>query len=380
MIYRTKFILRTGLLIIILFLLGTNVVYGAAPPDQPSSKKLVIDTDIGVDDAAAIVWLFSQDVAPVEILGITTVAGSTSVENATNNVLTVLDTLDRQDVPVIIGASEPLEHSPSSISAILHGPDGLWFVSTQHDLSALPTDAPAFYRDVAQQHPGATLLALGPLTNLAEAILHYPAEMAQFGEIIVLGGSKQATVPFTDFNFWEDPEAADIVLSSGLPVTIITLEAEENFSQTEDDLQKLAAKGHPAAQLIVQPMILFAQVFIGFEGATEINYADVAAAMYAVKPDLTTASEQTLVKVIVDDGLVMGQTFIAETAGDRALMTATEDELNSWAIRLFEDPNFNLQAEMAAVLAREPDNAYVVTGLEGKEMKKLFRKAMTKDN
>ncbi len=60
-------------------------------------------------------------------------------------------------------------------------------------------------------------------------------------------------------------------------------------------------------------------------------------------------------------------------------MIATEDELNSWAIRLFEDPNFDLEAEMAAVLAREPDNAYVVMGLEGKEMKKLFRKAMTKD-
>ncbi len=379
MIYKTKFILRTGLLIIVLFLLGANVTYGAAPPDQPPSKKLVIDTDIGVDDAAAIVWLLSQDVTPIEMLGITTVAGSTSVENATNNVLTVLDTLGQQDIPVIIGASEPLEHSPSAISAILHGPDGLWFVGTQHDLSALSTDVPAFYRDVAQQHPGATLLALGPLTNLAEAILSYPAEMAQFGEIIVLGGSKQATVPFTDFNFWEDPEAADIVLSSGLPLTIITLEAEENFSQTEDDLQKLAAKGHPAAQLIVQPMLLFAQVFIGFEGVTEINYADVAAAMYAVKPELTTAAEQTLVKVIVDDGLVMGQTFIAESTGDRALMIATEDELNSWAIRLFEDPNFDLEAEMAAVLAREPDNAYVVMGLEGKEMKKLFRKAMTKD-
>jgi len=105
MIYKTKFILRTGPLIIILFLLGANVAYGAAPPDQPSSKKLVIDTDIGVDDAAAIVWLFNQDVAPVEMLGITTVAGSTSVENATNNVLTVLDTLGRQDVPVIMGAS-----------------------------------------------------------------------------------------------------------------------------------------------------------------------------------------------------------------------------------------------------------------------------------
>lgn len=150
--------------------------------------KLVVDTDPGIDDAAAIVWLLSQERYPVEVLGISTVVGNTTVENAANNVLTLLDALDRRDIPVVIGASEPLTQTHSHVSSLIHGPDGLWYVGAQHphDLNGLSRDVPAFYRDMATTHPGATLLALGPLTNLAQAIQQYPDEMSNFGQIIIL--------------------------------------------------------------------------------------------------------------------------------------------------------------------------------------------------
>ena len=87
---------------------GIQGVFPAPARAEQEPIKLVIDVDVGVDDSAGIVWLLSQDRYPLELLGITTVAGVSSVENVTNNVLTLLDVLGRDDIPVVMGASEPL--------------------------------------------------------------------------------------------------------------------------------------------------------------------------------------------------------------------------------------------------------------------------------
>jgi purine nucleosidase len=335
--------------------------------------ELIIDTDPGVDDAAAIVWLLSQRYRPVDVIGIVTVVGNSDVYNTTNNALVLLDALGRQDIPVVMGAAAPLAQPHSMTSALLHGPDGLWFVGMQnpHDLSGIPMDPAAFYCTEAAAHPGATVLALGPLTNLALAAQQCPAEMAGLGQIIALGGSTTANAPMTDYNVWQDPEAAQIVLSSGLPVTLVLLEASSQFTLGERDLAQMARRGNAAAQLIVGPMTMYAEMQAGLDGQTEGVYYDVAAAVYAVRPSLGQA-ETALAKVVTEQSLSRGQTVIARDIVSRITMIAPQWEIDYLIYQFYTVEGFDLYGAMYAILAREPDNAQVVLDINERWMSLVF--------
>ena len=351
-------------------------------PQTTPVKKLVIDTDIGVDDAAAIAWLFYQREIPLEILGITTVAGNASLKDVTRNMQLLLQVSAHSDLPLIMGVAKPLRREPSGISSLLHGPDGLWFAAEgePYDFSALPTDAPHFYREVSQQHPGATLLALGPLTNLAQTQERYPEVLAQFGEIVILGGSLRTCFPFDDFNLWEDPEAADIIFRADLPLTMITVEAEDKFRLLRTDLDALRHCPAPAAQFIAPPMIHLADAFEGFREEADINFSDVAAAMIALKPELAAESGSALVKIVTHNGLAQGQTFIARTVEERVKLIAGWDELNMIGRQAFDGSDFDLQMTVAGLLSREPDNATVVTDIHASEMRRWFMDTMTRSD
>ena len=340
--------------------------------------KLVIDTDAGIDDAAAIVWLFCQHDVSVEILGITTVVGNTTVENVTNNVLTLLDAFEMPNVPIAMGASCPLVRHLGMASALLHGPDGLWFVGSEnpHDLSALSKDVPAFYQRLARDHPGEKILALGPLTNIAMAIQRFPVEMAQFSEIIILGGSKKATAPFDDFNLWADPEAAQIVLTSGLAITMVTVEAQEQFVLNQADLEHLACYGSRPTQFIVKPMTTFLETLSGFSELKECTFADVVGAMVALEPEVVKSAKRALVRIDTGEGLARGQTYIGDNLSDRFLLAVSEDVLDDWAYRAFSDPNFEIETEVLTALALQPENALVITEVDRDRMKAMFMNAL----
>jgi inosine-uridine nucleoside N-ribohydrolase len=343
--------------------------------------KLIVDTDAGVDDAAAIAWLLSLPPQEVEILGITTVRGNTSPEYAANNVLTLLDAAGRTDVPVMIG-SEPLDKAPSQYSMSLHGPDGLWYVGFQnpHDLSGLSNNVPKFYRQQAVAHPGATILALGPLSNIAKAIQQYPDEMRQVGQIIVVGGTRQAVPKSTDFNIWQDPEALNIVLNSGIPLKMALAEAVQQFVLSQEDLEELAAGGNPVFQVILPAIQAFAQVKSMGQGEVAAALPDVVAAVYATQEDLGGPTKSALVHVTTDEGPHRGQTIIGDTFGARVMMIASEDELNALNGRMFSDPsNPDFNAAMhgtQAILMRESDNATIVDAPRIEQMHEQFMQVM----
>ncbi|MBN1220414.1 MAG: nucleoside hydrolase [Anaerolineae bacterium] len=368
-----------GIIFIAVIIACVLLIPIAAIQAEGSAVKLLIDTDPGVDDAAALVWLLSQKEVPVEVLGITTVVGNAEVGDTTNNVLTLLDVLERTDIPVVMGAAAPLAQPNSHTSALLHGPDGLWFVGWQnpHDLTGIPNDVPAFYCDQVAEPSNTTVLALGPLTNLANAVSQCPDKMRSFRQIIILGGSKTSNAPLTDYNFWQDPEAADIVLSAGLPVTIVTLEARTKFTLSQKDLKQLAKKGNEAAQLIVGPMQLYADALTGFDGGGEAAFDDVAAAIYGLKPSLG-AAQSGLVKIVTEPSLARGQSVIGLTFSDRISLIASPQELSDLVDQAFADPNFDLFGALLEILAREPDNAQVVLDINAKQMQKVFMKALTK--
>jgi pyrimidine-specific ribonucleoside hydrolase len=347
--------------------------------------KLVIDVDTGVDDAAGIVWLFSQTQYPVEVLGFTTVAGVTTVDNVTNNLLTLLDALGQTDIPVVMGAAAPLVQPLSFTGAGLHGPDGLWGVGFQnlHNLNTDPrirhdVDVPAFYCEITQTHSNLTLLAEGPLTNLAHALDQCPQGIQSFERIIILGGARFGgnRTPVAEFNIWQDPEAASQVLSAGLPITLIAYDAFDTFTLTEKDVEKLQKKGDDPVKLVAGPLqaYLQAQILNGLSPSVP----DVTAYIYTMDPSLGTA-ESGLVKVVTGPGLVRGQTVIG-FGQLKVPMIADDAELSNLVYQLFFDPNFGPDQFAQAIfqiMAQEPDNAQVVLDIDEHEMYKSFMHTMT---
>lgn len=345
--------------------------------DAPSraALKVFVDTDTGVDDAVAIAYLLKSRGA--DVLGFTTVSGNATAEHAANNLLTLLDVMQVQE-PVTVGAAAPLQLSPSHTGAFVHGPTGLWFAATPHDTAALPHDAPAAIAAAARQNPGMTLLALGPLTNVAQAAQRFPAELRGV-KVVALAGSRAGgnSSPVAEFNAFFDPHALDTALESGLDVTLVTLDAFDDVTFDSAEFPaRLAAQGGALGQFLAQPLGMY--MMAGTQGAGGPSaIPDVAAVAYVLQPALGTATSG-LVDVATDSGLTRGQTVMGFTAAQKMTMIAGDDELSALADRMFSDPTFDPNQAMGAILMRRPDNAKVVLEVHGRAMAKLAERALTR--
>jgi inosine/uridine nucleosidase len=366
---------RTTLLILLALLASIGVGnFSADAARRQSPIKVFVDTDIGVDDATAIAWLLQAPEA--NVVGFTTVMGNTTVENATQNLLTLLDA-EHSHLPVTIGAAAPLAVPFSHVGALSHGPSGLWFSQVPHNLQGIPRDAPAAIAAAARANRGMTLLTLGPLTNVAQAAQRFPHDMAGV-HIIALVGSRGPgnRTPVAEFNAFGDPKALDIVIESGLDVTLVTLDA---FTQVQVDSvkfpQKLNQKGGAVGQLLAAALTPYFQAETQGAGG-QASIPDAAAAVYALRPDLGTATSG-LVDVATDNGLTRGQTVMALDPNAKITMIADDAELSALADRVFSDPNFDLNAALFQILSRRPDNAKVVLVVKGRAMTDLLEQGLT---
>jgi purine nucleosidase len=351
---------------------------------KPQPVQVVIDTDTGVDDAAAIAYLLN-DPNKVKILGITAVAGNTSVENAANNVLILLDTAKRTDIPVVVGAAAPLVLPASHQGMFVHGPDGFWFTSYNfppHDLSGLSHDAAGFL--CAKAKAGVTLLALGPLTNVANAVQACPDQMKLY-RIVWLGGAKsvqgEGNTPVSVFNPWFDPDAAQIVLGTpGLSLTMVTTDAARTVTIDPAIFTSLAQHGNALGKLIAPALQQYASLFAtptGRHGKLRVALYDPTAAVLAVHPDWATP-QSGLVVVQTPDGPARGQTIMALTMADHLSLLASDAELSAIADQVYSDPNFDLNAALGAILARKPDNSQMVMSVNSNQIVKEWLSGVTK--
>lgn len=180
-------------------------------------KKIIIDCDPGIDDSIALMLTLASD--ELELLGITTVSGNIEVNGATENTFHVLDLMDRKDIPVYKGAAVPLKR-PFHDATDTHGSDGMGGINlAPTGLKAQPKAAADFIVETLRKYPGEiTLVALGPLTNIAAALEKDPEAMKLAADFILMGGADRFhgnCSPVAEFNFWVDAEAADIVFKSG---------------------------------------------------------------------------------------------------------------------------------------------------------------------
>ncbi len=375
-----------------------------AAPQKPRIP-IIVDTDIGVDDAAALAYLLSQPEA--NILGITTVAGNTSVENAANNALILLDAAQRTNIPVVVGAATPLVVPASHQGIFVHGPDGLWGLGYQHphDLSGLSHDATGFLCANAQAN--VTLLALGPLTNLAYAVKTCPDQMRLY-RIIWLGGAKsvdgEGNTPVSVFNPWFDPQAAQVVLNAGLQLTMVTTDAARDVTVDPDVFTMLAKRGTALGQLIAGPLQMYASAVTQTASTSQANTAgesralrlknalarvrdhfngprvalfDPTAAVLALHPEYVADQQSGL--VVIDPAAsfpTRGQTVVALTMQEKISAIADDTELSALADQAMADPNFDLYTALGAILMRQPDNAQVVMKVDALKVKANWLKAL----
>ncbi|HEY6952190.1 MAG TPA: nucleoside hydrolase, partial [Bacteroidota bacterium] len=213
---------------------------------RSANIPLLIDTDAGVDDALAI--LYAVHSPGIRVEAITTVAGNVEVEKCTRNVNVILDhaTLEYRP-PVVQGAAKPLR-LPLVTAPEVHGNDGLG--NTQQQLREIPRrrsgDAVDCIRECCDRfHGELTIVALGPLTNIALALKKYPRSLRKVKRIVSMGGAFRVpgnTGPVAEFNYFVDPHAANIVLNANLPVIVVPLDLTEQIVFTRDELRTMCRR------------------------------------------------------------------------------------------------------------------------------------------
>lgn len=205
-------------------------------------KKIIIDCDTGIDDAIGILLAVKSGLC--DILGITTVCGNVSLDQATLNTKKVVQLLGKEnEIKIVKGASRPLLRKPFYELSV-HGNDGLG--GALKDMEVQQEDegfAPDFIIEQAKKHKGEiTFILLAPLTNMALALRKEPRLKEWIKELVIMGGAVKRPgniTPTAEFNMYVDPEAAKIVMHSGIPITLVGLDVTSDTLLTDADVEKM---------------------------------------------------------------------------------------------------------------------------------------------
>ncbi len=219
-----------------------------------SPRPVLIDTDTGVDDALALMLAFHSP--ELSVRAITPVAGNAPVDRCTRNVRGLLQVLHPATVPEVgRGASRPLRRALTTAPEV-HGTDGLGGISATLPAARVPVvDGVDLILRMSQRYGRLlTIIALGPLTNLARALRRKPDVFRRVGRIVSMGGAFSVpgnTGPVAEFNVFVDPDAAAEVYGSGIPITIVPLDVTEQCRFTRDELRTLAPGRSPKISRLV---------------------------------------------------------------------------------------------------------------------------------
>jgi purine nucleosidase len=294
------------------------------------NHHFLIDTDTASDDAVALIMALRSP--QIQVLAVTTVAGNVDVYQATRNALYTAELCD-SNVPVFPGAEQPLKR-PHISASWFHGRDGLG----DHGYSA-PRRAPEKQNatdaiiNTIESHPGLVMVTLGPLTNIALALQKNPGIAAKVSRCVVMGGapcSEGNVTPAAEYNIWCDPEAARIVMRSGLPVELVGWhlcrgEAVLNPS----DIQQVLSFGTPIAKFAIECNSRGQEAFFEQSGEHGISLPDPVAMAIALDPTIVTSQSDHFVEVETQSELTRGMTVV-----DRLNVAHDERNRDVWASAL----------------------------------------------
>lgn len=268
-----------------------------------------IDCDTGVDDAAAL--LLANYLEELEILGISTLSGNVTIDKTTKNTLKVCDLMGKK-YPVYMGAEKPWIR-PYEDATAFHGVDGLGGAvlpePSYEPEKELAWDA--LYRVAKEQNGNLEVVAVGPMTNIANAIGKYPELTKLIKRLLIMGGAAIGgnCTPCAEFNIYTDPDAAQAVFRSGIPIVMCGLDVTLKAFVTPAEVDEIAAHDTPVTRFFKESTARALGRCVGF-GLPGISMHDSCPILYIVHPEIfkgeeagvyvETQSELTLGKTVTD--------------------------------------------------------------------------------
>ena len=289
--------------------------------------QFLIDTDTASDDAVALIMaLRSRD---VRVMAITTVAGNVAVQQSTRNALYTAE-LCGADVPVFMGVEKPLNRAHQS-AHWFHGRDGLGdrgypaprrAAGKQHAVEAIISTIEA--------NPGLVLVTLGPLTNVALALQRKPGIASKVSRCVIMGGApccEGNVTPAAEYNIWCDPEAARIVLRSGLPVELVGWHlCRGSAALNVEDIEQVLSFDTPLARFSIECNSRAQEAYLEQTGERGISLPDPVAMSIALDPTVVTKQSEHFVDVETSSELTLGMTVV-----DRLGVAGNERNQTVWA-------------------------------------------------
>jgi len=306
-----------------------------------------MDVDTGVDDALALILALKSP--ELELRAVTCVSGNVHVDKAAQNSLRILQALDAWNIPVMKGMAKPILRE-LEVAEDFHGKDGLGDSNLPPSNIALDSrDAVKFLiEETARLPKSLTVVATGPLTNIATALNHDSRFAKNVRDLVIMGGAYAVTPygygninPVAEFNIYVDPEAANIVFKSGIPMTCVGLDVttDPKATLTSDLFTRIQSSGSKpamlAARILTQPMAKFGM----------FHLHDPMAVALVIDPTLFTTRDYH-VQVETESHLTRGQ-----TVADR----------RDWLPRSY----------------KQPPNASVCTAVDGERFLDLFLERIT---
>jgi len=255
-----------------------------------SVHKVIIDTDPGVDDAAAILMALASP--EIDVLGLTVVAGNVPLEDAAANACKIVGLSGRSDVPVHAGAPGPLVRDQVFGKYARIGAFGDDLVAGS---GVRPADEHAVHfivrkaREAAETGDPITICAIGPLTNIALALIQHPDVARGIRQVVSMGGAFTALghrTPWAEFNIYADPHAAEIVYRSGVPVVVMPLDMTFQALFTQKHFERFAEEGGPAGTALFNLFSRFDRSDIDRFGRPGGPIHDATTIAWLIRPDL----------------------------------------------------------------------------------------------
>jgi purine nucleosidase len=274
------------------------------------AKRIIIDTDPGIDDSLAILLALASPELSLE--GLSIVHGNCSLEQAVKNGLAVLELANAGHIPLAKGCELPLVQ-PSLLAPETHGNTGLGYAKLPEPrIKPIVQHGCDFLIEKILASPGEiTLVAIGPLTNVALAIRKEPQVAKAIKELIIMGGAirhEGNTTALAEFNTYVDPHAAHIVFHAGIPTTLVPLDVTYQCLLTAEDVKRLLKINSPITSFIKDSTEFYMEYHAAYQGIRGCIINDPLALALTFAPKLCDYQELS-VDVDISGGVSMGKTF-----------------------------------------------------------------------
>ena len=274
-------------------------------------RKIIIDTDPGIDDSMAIFYALNSP--EIELLGLTTIFGNASTEICTTNALRLLEIAGRSDIPVYRGAEKPISSELRGSPDFVHGPDGQGDSNLSPPKTSVQDEtALEFLHKTIQDNPGeVTLVPIGPLTNIAELFIHDSSIDQDIKEIILMGGnaiSEGNATPTAEANIINDPEAADIVFSANCEISMVGLDVTNKVFMSKEEINILCQFDDPRSEHLKKIIPFYYDFLSSFFGKEGMPTHDSSAITYLLDRSLFSTLNYPI--KVETEGVSRGKTWM----------------------------------------------------------------------